>query len=530
MTPQDPVPEADAAALFEMAASLHAQGQLGPASRVYNEVLRLEPRHAETFHALGMIALQIREPEKAAEMIALALSTGPATAAMHANRGEALMALGRRFEAAGEYARAVELAPDLAAAWLRKGDAELSLGRMADARASFARAVGLQPDLANAHLGLGNALNGVGAFEAALAALDTAWALNPTSLATAYNRGNVLRSLGRVDDAIAAYDAAIAINPDFAIAHHNRAFCLLQAGRLSEGFAAYEWRMKCPTFDDPRYGLPHRWTGLDDLAGRRLYVFSELFQGDVIQFSRFAVMAARQGAQVTLAAPRALHGLLAGLDADIALVDGAAEPPPFDLQSPLMSLPHAFGTTEASLPGAQRYLAADPARVAAWRGRIGSDGFKVGVVWQGSTQPYALPLARSFPLAMLQEIGAVPGVRLISLQKINGLEQLETLPDGMRVETLGDDFDAGPDLFVDTAAAMMSCDLVITPDTSTAHLAGALGVPAWTALPYVADWRWLMSREDSPWYPAMRLFRQTDRGVWDDVFARMAAELRRMRG
>lgn len=520
----DPL-SADTASLFEAGMGLQAQGQLGPASQLYNIVLQREPHHAEALYQLGLIALQVRQPEKAAEMFALALRAGPATAMMHANRAEALVALGRKFEAVGEYTRAVEMAPELAEAWSRRGDAELSLGQAAQARASFTRAVAVKPELVSAHLGLGNALNAQGEFEAALAAFEQAAALNPQSLAAAFNRGNVLRALGRVDEAIAAYDAAIAIQPDLAIGHHNRAFVLLQAGRLAEGFAAYEWRTKAPTFDDPRYQLDRRWTGAEPLAGQRLFLFSELFQGDVIQFSRFAVMAARAGAQVTLAAPAALHGLLRGLEGDITLADEAATPA-FDLQSPLMSLPHAFGTTLETLPGAERYLSADVARVARWRERIGADGFKVGVVWQGSTQPYALPLARSFPLALLKAVGEVPGVRLISLQKVNGLEQLAGLPGGMTVETLGDDFDPGPDLFVDTAAAMTACDLMITPDTSTAHLAGALGVRTWVALPYVADWRWLMGREDSPWYPDTRLFRQTERGVWDGVFAKMADQLR----
>lgn len=462
-------------------------------------------------------------------MITLALRAGPATAAMHANRGEALMATGRHFEARSEYERAVQLQPDLAEAWSRQGDADMALGRPAEARASFEQALARKPGLASAHLGLGGAHASDGRFDEALAAFETAATLNPTSLAAHFNRGNVLRALGRVDEAIASYDAAIALNPEFAIGRHNRAFCLLQAGRLAEGFAEYEWRTKCPTFDDPRYGLPSRWTGAEDLAGKRLFVFPELFQGDLIQFSRYAVMAAARGAKVTLGAPRALHGLLQGLAGGIELADEAATSD-FDLQIPLMSLPHAFGVTLESLPGRERYLSADPARVAKWRARIGEKGFRVGVVWQGSVQPYALPLARSFPLAMLRGVGALPGVRLISLQKVNGLEQLASLPDGMAVETLGEDFDPGPDLFVDTAAAMAACDLVITPDTSTAHLAGALGVPTWVALPYVADWRWLMGRSDSPWYPGARLFRQQERGVWEGVFAEMADALRAERG
>lgn len=528
--PADAIPpEVDTASLMEAAAAMHRQGQFGPASGLYSEVLRRDPNHAEAYHQLGLIAMQVRQPEKAAELFARALGAGPPTAAMYANFGEALMALGRRSEAIEQYIRAVALQPDLAEAYSRRGDAELALGQVGAARASFEAALARKPGLASAHLGLGGALSAEGQFDAALAAFEAAAAFNPGSLAAHFNRGNVLRALGRVDEAIASYDAAIALNPDFAIGHHNRAFCLLQAGRLAEGFAAYEWRAKCPTFEDPRYGLPNRWTGSEDLAGQRLFIFPELFLGDVIQFSRYATMAAARGAKVMLGAPRALHGLLRGLTGEIDLVDEGATPE-FDLQAPSMSLPHAFGTTLESLPGAARYISADPARVAKWRERIGPEGLKIGVVWQGSTQPYALPLARSFPLAMLAGMAAIPDVRLISLQKVNGLEQLDALPPAMVVETLGDDFDPGPDMFVDTAAAMMACDLVITPDTSTAHLAGALGVRTWVALPYVADWRWLMGRADSPWYPNTRLFRQTERGVWDSVFAEMAATLRAERG
>lgn len=525
MTADEPGAGTEIAALLEAAMGMQQQGNLQAAAGLYSEVLRREPANADALHHLGLVALQARQPEQAVNLIGGAIAARPGMAAMHANRAEALFALRRHAEAVADYDAALALQPDLAEAASRRGEALLALGRPADAQASFERATATKPGLAAAQLGLGNARNALGDFDGARAAYGAAAALNPASLAAHFNLGNVLRALGQVDAAIASYDAALALNPEFAIGHHNRAFCLLQAGRLAEGFAAYEWRARCPTFDDPRYGLPNRWTGAEDLAGKRLFIFPELFLGDVIQFSRYATMAAARGARVTLGAPAALHGLLAGLAGGIELV-GEGATPDFDLQSPLMSLPHAFGTTLESLPGAARYLAADPARVAKWRERIGEAGFKVGVVWQGSTQPYALPLARSFPLAMLEGVGALPGVRLISLQKVNGLEQLGSLPAGMTVETLGDDFDPGPDMFVDTAAAMEACDLVITPDTSTAHLAGALGVRTWVGLPYVADWRWLMGREDSPWYPNSRLFRQAERGVWDGVFAEMVGTLK----
>ncbi|HEV2532976.1 glycosyltransferase family 9 protein [Phenylobacterium sp.] len=364
-----------------------------------------------------------------------------------------------------------------------------------------------------------------GRFEDALAAYRAAVALEPASAPLHYNIGNMLRLLRRFEEAIASYGEAIALRPDFAMAHHNRAHCRLQIGALAEGFGEYEWRKACPTFDDPRYALPDQWAG-QDLAGKTLFIYPELFMGDLIQFCRYALMAERLGAKVRLGAPAAMHALLRTLSRGVELLPDDASPEVDGYRCALMSLPALFGTTLETVPWAPAYLRAEPARVERWRSRIGEGGFKIGVAWQGSIQPHALPLQRSYPLAALDEISRLPGVRLISLQKQNGLDQLANLPPGMAVETLGEDFDPGPDLFLDTAAAMMGCDLFITPDTSVAHLAGALGVPTWVALPWLADWRWLNDRRGSPWYPSLRLFRQQRRGEWGEVFAEMAARLR----
>lgn len=294
---------------------------------------------------------------------------------------------------------------------------------------------------------------------------------------------------------------------------------------MAEGFAGYEWRRRCPSFEDPRYRLDRAWTGEEDLTGRTLYAFPELYQGDLIQFCRYVRMAERRGARVILSAPVQMHRLLRSLSPTLELIDESCQPDHFDYQCALMSLPLAFGVTLESLPGETAYLAAEPERIARWRSQIGSYGLKVGVVWQGSTLPYAIPLQRSYPLSMLEGLGRLPDVRLISLQKHGGLDQLASLPPGMTVETLGDDFDPGPDAFVDTAAAIAACDLVVTMDTSVAHLAGALGARTWVALPYVADWRWLDGRPDCPWYPNTRLFRQTVRGDWTGVFTTMESAL-----
>ena len=361
----------------------------------------------------------------------------------------------------------------------------------------------------------------MGRRDEALASYDQALAVDPANIAAWYNRGGALRDLGRVSEAVQSYDRVLDLNPDLAIAHHNRALCRLQLGDYAGGFEAYEWRKRCPTFDDPRYGLERPWRG-EPLAGKSLYVFPELYQGDVIQFSRFILAAEQAGARVSLAAPRAMHALLQTLSPTIELLDEGEVPDGYDYQSPLMSLPHGLKTTLETLPS-RPYLRPDPARIARWREAIGPQGVKVGVIWQGSTAPYALPLQRSFPLAALKDLAALPHVRLISLQKVNGLDQLTTLPAGMTVQDLGEAFDPGPDAFVDTAAAMSCCDLVITPDTSVAHLAGALGVTTWLALPAIADWRWMSDRSDSPWYPTLRIFRQSVPGEWTQVFADMAA-------
>lgn len=348
-----------------------------------------------------------------------------------------------------------------------------------------------------------------------------AWSLAPQEPSYPFNLGNALRHAGRVREAIEAYDAALALTPGLAMAHHNRATCLLQLGDLAAGFREYEWRKACPGFaDDPRYRLERPWRG-EDLAGKTLYVYPELFQGDLIMFARYAVMAEQIGARVILGAPPAMHALLQTMSPTLILISADDPPPPYDYQSALMTLPALFGTSLESVPRTARFLSAEPARVERWRARIGAEGFKVGIAWQGS----ALATQRSFPLAIAAErLGRVPGVRLISLQKHNGLDQLDALPPGL-VETLGDDFDPGPDAFVDTAAAMMCCDLFVTPDTSVVHVSGGLGRPTWLAVPHVGDWRWLEGRADTPWYPSVRIFRQPSQDDWAGVFDAMARAL-----
>ena len=246
--------------------------------------------------------------------------------------------------------------------------------------------------------------------------------------------------------------------------------------------------------------------------------------GDLIQFARFLPLLARRGAKVTFGAPANIIRLLQPLSTQIELLGSLKSDKVYDFQCALMSLPLWFGTDLNSIPDQIPYLKPEADLAARWKRRIGDQGFKIGIAWQGNPAG-KIDRGRSYPLSELVPLARIPGVRLISLQKYHGLDQLAHLPSDVTVETLGDDFDSGQDAFIDTAAVMSHLDLIITLDSSIAHLAGALGCRTWVALKYVPDWRWLLDRDDSPWYPSLRLFRQETDGDWKSVFSRMAKEL-----
>ncbi len=546
----------EVAALFAKARELHEQGELAQANTLYGAVIGRAPLHADALHMRGLLALQAGHAEPAVDLMSRAIAVAP-SAYMHFNRAVALARLDRLDDAIADYAAAAALQPSLAQA--HKGRADLlrrigepekavvalgaalalspqdpalhealadalrSLKRPAESLAAYDRALALEAGRSATHVARGSLLSEQLRLDEALAAFDAAVACDRDYVIAHFNRGVTLRKLQRIDEAIAANRTAIALQPDFAKAHQQLAICLLQQGHLAEGFEEYEWRRRAVEDADPRYALPSPWNG-EDLAGKTLFVFHELYLGDMIQFCRYARLAELAGARVILAAPPMLHALLRSLSPTIALIGAADTPAHYDYQCALLSLPRAFQSAIATMTP---YLAAETSRLVRWREHLGANGFRIGVCWQGSTLPYADVMQRSFPLAGLAPLAkARPEARLISLQKYSGLEQLRSLPPGMEVETIAS-FDEGADAFVDTAAMMAACDLIVTADTSVAHLAGALGVPVWVALPWLADWRWLEDRDDSPWYPTMRLFRQPRPGDWASVFAAMAQALGR---
>jgi hypothetical protein len=322
------------------------------------------------------------------------------------------------------------------------------------------------------------------------------------------------------------FDRALQIESDHVEAHHNRAGALLLAGNLVEGLPDYEWRHRLR--DYPRVAYPWKeWSG-EPLAGRTIVLWAEQGFGDTLQFIRYAPLVKQQAARVAVMCSTTLRPLLTRTPGVDALLTPEGELIEADFCLPMMSLPYRLGTTLETIPAQVPYLFTDPKLVDHWRQRLGRwDGFTVGINWQGSPRLRA-DRKRSIPLIHYEPLAKVPGLRLFNLQKGPGLEQLTAVGQSWSVIDFGDEVDRSAGAFMDTAAIMQSLDLVITSDTVTAHLAGALGVPVWVALQLVPEWRWLLEREDSPWYPTMRLFRQQRAGDWPEVFQRMAGELARL--
>ncbi len=473
------------------------------------------------------------------------------------------MAAGRP-DAAKRTLEASEAAMRLPIAWNILGDVHLRQGHPAEALAAFDRAIRMmsrspqahdnggvallrtgragkiseaeervsrrRPDLAAAHTGRAFALGALGRFGEMLEALDTAAAHGAAAGTIDLNRALALTELGCFEEALDAYDRTIEQAPDMALFHHQRACLRLLLGDFEAGFAEHEWRRKMPDFSVYRRfeNAAPQWSG-EDIAGKRVLLLAEQGFGDAIQFARYVPLVLARGAEVTLVIRDALAPLMRASFPGVRIAGPGEATEGIDFQSPLLSLPLVFGTRLDTIPASLPYLTADAGLVGKWRHRLGDDGFKVGVAWSGNPK-FPRDRYRSVPLAQFAPLAAIPGVRVISLQAVHGLDQLDSLPAGMRVETLGPEVTENPDGFSEIAAAMACLDLIVSSDTAVVHLAGALARPVWAALGVIPDWRWLLERSDSPWYPTMQLFRQTARGDWTGVFADMAIELARLVG
>jgi tetratricopeptide (TPR) repeat protein len=573
-------------AFYNLGNVLRSLGRHREAVEGFQQALAVKPDYAKAHLNLGDTWQDLGEMRQAEACFCRVLELQPDSAKAHNNLGTVLRSQERFEEAAGHLRRAIELEPRFEEAHANLGAALLDLRRYEEAVDSIRQALALNPQYAKAHNSLGAALRAQEKIEEAMASYRRAIELQP-SLAEAHtNLGCALQDLGRYGEALACFQQTLRIDPQHADAHFAVASIHLLQGRLEQGWPEYEWRLKAKNRPAPRLPGPP-WDG-SPLEGRSILLHAEQGMGDTLQCVRYARLVHQRGGRVTVGCPERLVRLLAtcpGIDhvaAEVSLAEG------FDYHAPLMSLPGIFGTTLESIPADVPYLFAEESLVTLWRERLAEiRGFRVGINWQGNPK-YLGDKYRSFPLAHFEPLARVPGVGLVSLQQGVGVEQiaesaqsnrhtpcavrspigsaameadgtrsvpaaldgqhrrdeqsdatagasLRSAPGTQRqkpacieVFELGEDVDRSHGAFMDTAAVMKVLDLVITSDTATAHLAGALGVPVWVALPFSPDWRWLLDREDSPWYPTMRLFRQPRPRDWLPVFERMAVELERL--
>ena len=501
------------------------RGDAAGAIRDAEQALDIKPFLPHVWGLLGMLLHGSGDRGGAIAALREAHQLDPANAGYMINLGEYLRQDGDTAEAIPLLEQGAERAPGNAVAWANLGTALQQAGQRDAARAAYRRALEISPGLAVVANNLGGLARDDADWDDALAHFDRALAANPDFAAARANRATALMNLGRLDEAETELTEALVRQPDLAEAHWTQGVLALMRGDFTRGWAGYERRWEMERISTPRRRFDQPlWQGHEPVEGRSILVQWEQGLGDTIQFSRYVPLLAARGARVLFAPQPKLRRLFGGMPGGQQLVELGQPDLISDCHVPLLSLPRAMGTRVETVPADIPYLAPDPDVADRWRQRIGGEGFRIGLCWSGSARSGGA--TRFFPLAALEGIAAIPGVRLISLQVGEGLDQLAMLPAPMQVETLGGDFDAGPDAFVDSAAAIAACDLVISGDTALAHLAGALGARTWVALRDIPDWRWMLGRSDSPWYPTMRLFRQPHRGDWTSVFATMETELR----
>jgi tetratricopeptide (TPR) repeat protein len=540
---------------IQQALALHQQGRLDEAEKLYTRVLKAQRDNFDALHLLGMLNHERGRAGEAYRLIVAALKVQPRSPDALSNLALVLHALKRSEEALAHLDKALALAPNHLDALNNRGNVLLDLKRPAEAMLAFNAVLAAEPRHAQALINRGNARVGMDEPTSALTDYDAALALAPGHPLALYNRGNALRALGREQealtaydgalsaapnypnawtnrglalaalnrhqDALASYDRALSVQPGNAEVHFNRALSLLTLGDYAQGFAEYEWRWQragAGMRQDLRKPL---WLGETPLAGKTILLHAEQGLGDTLMFARYAPMLARAGARVVLEAQRELKTLLAGLEGAAAVVAHGEPLPPFDVHCPLTSLPLACKTGLSSVPADIPYLRASEEKITQWRTRLsGVPKPYVALAWSGRAT-HVNDRNRTLALSQLEPLLEADEFRFVSVQRDFRPADMEMLAREPRIADLGGEFED----FTDTAAVLAIAEFVICVDTSVAHLAGAMGRPTFVLLPFQPDWRWTLNGERSPWYPAMRLFRQPAPGDWSSVIARVRDEL-----
>ena len=509
---------------LEIAGRYHRSGNIQQAQAHYRRILRDEPGQPEALHALGIIAFQLKKYDIANSLIGKAIESKPKVPQFYYNLGLVFIALKRQERAIQAFQEAIKIRPDYADAHYNLGLALKKQHQFEEAILNFKHVIKLTPDDADAYYNLGNAYEALGRYESAVETYRMAIRRNGAFAGAFNNLALVLKKMGRINEAINYFRKALRLQPALAEAHWNLSLSLLINGQFEEGWKEHEWRFmrgKRSTIYPHRFDIP-LWDG-SSFTGKRLFVHSEQGFGDTLQFIRYLPMVKRLGGTVIFEAFGPLLETMRGfpgIDKLVELSPDRRHVENCDYYVPLMTLPMLFSTDIPTIPSNIPYIFAAPEKAGQWKNRINEKGYNIGIVWAGKPE-HENDGNRSCELAQFLPLARIPGVELYGLQKGGAARQAKTL-DGMKTII---NFDRELKDFSETAAAIENLDLVISIDTALVHLAGAMGKPVWTLLPHAPDWRWLLEREDSPWYPTMRLFRQPGRGDWGAVFDRVKDEL-----
>ncbi len=541
--------------LIEDAVALHQSGQLDLAEILYNKLLNFYPCNTTILTNLGTIAVQkgnlevglvtikksldinpnqpnalnnrgnalqdLNQLDEALSNYDLAIAYKPDYAEAYCNRAITLHILKRPDEALASYDYAIILNPDNAEAYSNRATTLQNLKRPFEALASCQRAISIKPDFAEAYFNRGNVLRELKRLDEAITSFEYAIFLK-SDFGEAYsNRGNALKDLKRLDEALASYDRAIDLKPDYAEAYWNKSLLKILTGDYLEGWQLYEWRWKKePLFDSLRVYKQPLWLGTETLLNKTLLIYPEQGLGDYIQYIRYAVLVEQLGAKVILEVPLALMTLVSTLNGQFTFIETGKPLPNFDYYCPLMSLPLAFKTTVDTIPALLPYLYADESKKQKWQKKLGKKTVtRIGLVWSGSSV-HKNDHNRSLSLKQMDSLLGLP-FDFHSLQKEIRAIDLDVLIAFPHIHQHQDDLHD----FSDTAALVDAMDIIISVDTSVAHLAGAMGKTVFILLPYAPDYRWLLDKTDSPWYPTATLFRQPALNDWENVIAKLRGVL-----
>jgi Flp pilus assembly protein TadD len=491
-------------------------GRLQEAARIYLEVQAADPQNSAAPNGVGIIAAQMGKHDLAEGYFRQALALNCHEPTYHNNLGDSLKAQGKIDESLNSFQRALTLRPDYFEAHNNLGTALHLSGKFDEAAVAYRQALALRPDYVPVWYNLGMAFQAQGKLEDAISTYRQALSLDSAYADAASNLAMALHAHGQLEEAAATFETVLSLKPGHIAARANRSLLMLLQGDFARGWAEYDYRLQATPTLDRGFAQP-KWDG-SPLNRPTILLHGEQGLGDTIQFVRYAMHIKNQNpaATVVVECQPPLKKLLESCGGVDQLITQGSELPPFDVHCSLVSLPGVFQTILATIPAEIPYLTANPTLVEYWRETLrGLSGLRIGINWQGRAGQGQYR-KRDIPIEHFAALAQVPGINLVRLQK----NDPGSAPLGQYLPIFdpGPDFDTAHGSFMDTAAVMMSLDLVITSDTAIPHLAGALGLPVWLALPYVPDWRWLLDRADSPWYPTMRLFRQRSPGDWFGVF------------